>query len=432
MPIPRGSKTRLQIRQAVGYNLGSIVVSTVSATGDTFSLIDTYGLAKGGSNDYKGRQIQINTATQSAIVGQKRFIVSSDAANKIAILSPALSAATTALDTYEMWTSPYSIEETNDKINQAIVRASADILQDKETHTTVKEADKYEYDCLSSFVGLHTVEYISDTKIDKQLHACDVVWDELVDGDVTASVDEDNQKEGTGCLNLAVGASAGATDKLATDAITSVDLNDCDELLIWIFSSIALSAGDLQVLLDDTALCASALESLNIPATSANTWTRHIISLANPATDIDIISIGIKMITNLAAFTLKVDDIRAQNSKSRIWKELSHNLWTINQAATPLLKLSPDGYACIADTELMRLTGYAIPAELSADATSCEIDPDFVIAYATAGCLASHAGSSQIDVEERLRRSDWWMGKAEGRLRENRTQLRPNTRFLNQ
>ena len=426
MPI-KASKTRQALRQAIGYNLGSIIVSTATATGSTTTLLDTNALAYGGTDDFKGRDIILISGTAGNI-GTVAKTTAFDSTSKTLTVSPTLASATAAADGYELHEG-YRVAEINAHINQAIVSITDDVLIDKQTATTFKQEDKYLYDCLSNFVGLHRVEYVSNILIDSIIHACNVVWDELVDGDVTASVDTSIFSGGS--LKLVVAAGCGAGDILATDSITSLNIADCDELLITVYSTVALSAGDLQVLLDDTALCASAVESLNIPATSAYTKTTHVISLANPSSDSAIISVGIKMVTDKGAFTLYVKDIKAQHSLTRLYQELNPNLWNITRGTTPLLQLTEGGYSSINNDALLRLTGYQIPTELSDDTTSyCDVDPDYVIAKATSTLLLAKGRNSQVDLDERLKRSDMWNDKAERIKREIRSHIQPDTRWV--
>lgn len=428
MARPRASKTRLQIRQAIGYNLDAIALGVVTSTGDATSLIDTYVLGKGGDREYVGRQIQINTATQSTIVGTQAFITSFNSADGDATITT-LVAVITKNDTYEMW-KDYTIEAVNNKINEAIISATDDIFVEKETHSTVKEVNKYAYDCLSSFAALYKVEYVYNTKINTQVHACDTIWDNP-DGDVTATVDTTLWPGGSN--KFVVDGDVAAGDFIATDDFSSINITDCDELVFDLYSTTALDAADLDIMVDNTAQCGGTpLESIDVPATTAYTKTRHVVSLANPSSDSAIISVGLTMTVEKGAFTVYIKNIRAQNSKSRIYHELSPNLWSIVQASTPLLKLSEDGHASIGNNELIRLTGFRIPAELSSDTstTTCDIDPDFVITRATALCLMSKAGGREIDPEDRRRKADWFMAISEKRLLQGRTQLPVGLRWV--
>jgi hypothetical protein len=143
------------------------------------------------------------------------------------------------------------------------------------------------------------------------IHPCEVAWDELVDTDVTATADPTYYKQGTKSCKLVVVTGCGAGDILATDAITAKNLSGCTKIGLWIRSSVALASGDLKLLLDETPSCASPLESIDIPAiTEVDTWKYVKLTLANPSTDLAIISVGIKMIVDKGAFTLYVDDIR--------------------------------------------------------------------------------------------------------------------------
>jgi hypothetical protein len=111
--------------------------------------------------------------------------------------------------------------------------------------------------------------------------------------------------------NLAVGDAVGANTILFTESITSANLNvtGYDYITISLWSSVNLAAGDLQLLVDDTANCASPLRSLDIPATTANTWTRHNILLGGTSDLTAIISLGVKQIVDKGAFTIKVGGI---------------------------------------------------------------------------------------------------------------------------
>ena len=102
----------------------------------------------------------------------------------------------------------------------------------------------------------------------------------------------------------------GATTILMSEAI-SVDLSTYDAIVLWIRSSVNTSAGDLRILLDNTANCASPLEDLQVPALAAATWTRVLLKFATPANLTAIISIGLKQQVDLADGTFDVDDVQA-------------------------------------------------------------------------------------------------------------------------
>ena len=429
MTFPISSKTRLLIRQAIGYALGKIIVSEVTATKDSSSLWDTYGLAKGGTNEYNGRQVQINVPVGSIAAGEKSFVSSFDATNKDATMSPAFSAALTDGDTYEMW-QDYTIEEVNNKINQAIIGATDDILLDKEDHSLIKLENIYEYTIPTGFVAIDQIEYEYSKGIYHLLSDCEVVW--TAGTSVTATADATFEKVGTYCAKFVVAAGAASGATLCYKDISEVDISDCDKVDFWMYSSIAITAGQLQFMLGATAAIASPLETIDIPAMSAGTFYRHSISLANPHSDTAIISIGVRQASgvDVGAFTFYLDEVETVKDNSRIYRMLSPDFWTIVQASTNLLKLDENGYSKVGNNRLLRLTGYQVPAEISADTTSCDIDPDYVIAKTVGLLLVSRAGGSQVDPDEKFRQANFWLGIAETRLRQGRTPLRMNTRWV--
>jgi hypothetical protein len=405
------SLTRGAIRRSIGRNLGILIDGAATSTTDTSSLIDTLNLL-GGDDEHNQKEVIIYDATGSIVDGETSIVDDFTGSSNDATMAPVFSASITALDKYEMWKTPWRIADIDDAINQAINEVSNKALQIKEIHTPFTETDKYLYNVLSSFTHLYEVEYVYSIGTEKTIHTCDAKWDELEDTDVTASLDTSFKKEGGGSNKLVVAAGAAAGDILLTDNITEVDLSGCTEVQIWVYSTVALAAGDLQLLLDDTASCASPVESLNIPATTANTWTRHIISLANPQSDSAIISVGIKMIVDKGAFNLWVDDVKAIDALTNVYRELPIEYWGIAKGSTNYLHLTVDGLSLVGIGTQLRLTGYRIPVRLDADATTSEVDPAYLIAQTTGRLLISHAKSSFLDIHDRASLAQYWLGQA--------------------
>jgi hypothetical protein len=146
---------------------------------------------------------------------------------------------------------------------------------------------------------------------------CEVAWDEHTNANVTNTADVVLFKKGTHSAKLAVAIGATADELLSTNNFAAKNVALYTHIAFWLRSSVNLAAGDLQLLLDETAQCASPLETLNIPATLANTWTFHKLTLAAPASLTAIISIGIKQHVDKAAFDLYIDDVRALASQGK-------------------------------------------------------------------------------------------------------------------
>ncbi len=156
---------------------------------------------------------------------------------------------------------------------------------------------------MASVTLLHTCAVIEN---------CEDTWAELVDGDVTGSCDAAVFMVGAGSVKFIVGAGISNGDIIATEAISSTSLAAKTHVALWIRVTSAVAAGDLQLLLDDTAQCASPLETLDIPAVATvDKWTRVVLTLANPSTDLALISIGLKYTANKKANTIYIDDVVA-------------------------------------------------------------------------------------------------------------------------
>ena len=428
-------QNRQEMRHQIGRNTGDVLISTVTATVDTLSLQDTLGLASFNDDDINGRRVLIYDATGSIVDGEESVVLDFDGGTSDATLKHAFTAATTDGDKYEMWTTLIP-DEVNDAIDQAIIDVSNRALVDRATDSNWTQANKYIYDWLvpyafgNDFKSVYKVEYCAEVKTYKVIHACDVVWDELVDTDVTESLDTTFKVEGSGSLKLVVAAGCAAGDILATMDITAVDISDCDQLEIWIYSTVALDAGDLQVLLDNTASCASPLESLDIPATTANTMTRHVIDLANPKSDTAIISVGLKMIVDKAAFTLWSDDIRTTDSESKRYMELNPEYWGINRGSSPTLHIKSTGLAIVGDYTQIRISGYSSPDLMTDDTTDCEVDPSFIVHWATAHLLLNHSKSASLELENRQNVGDRHMAMAQEIKASLVPNYPPNTRFV--
>lgn len=428
MTFPKQSRTLLQVRHAIGYNLGDIIVGEVTSTKDSSSLWDTLFLAKGGDGEYNGRQVQVNVPVGGIVAGEQSWVADFDSTNKDATMSPVFTSQLTDGDTYEMWQN-LTIQQVNDAIAQAIIAATDDCVSDKVDETTlIKLDDIYEYTIPTGFIALHTVEYEYSHGIDHLLDDCEDAW---TAGDhVTASADSSFEKVGTACAKFVEDGSSDAGDVLCYEDISSVDISDCDRVEFWMYSSISLTAGHLDFVLDNHSGCVSPTESIDIPAMTAATWYRHSLTLANPHSDTAIISIGVVNTSDVGAFTFYIDDVHAVKDRSRIYRTLNPEHWYITQGSTNYLKLDETAHNMITNGHRLRLSGYQIPALLTSDTAVCTVDPDFVIYHATASLLMSGAGSRETDPDDRFKRAEYFRSLAERRLIQARTPLAMNTRWV--
>ncbi len=425
MAAPFQAQNRQEIRHAIGRHLGDVIIGVATSTGDTSSLIDAIRLAKFGDDEINGRQVIIYDATGSIVDGEQSWV--SDFGTNDATCAPVFTANITAGDKYEIWNA-FTVEEINAEINNAIIRVTRGCLQPKVIATAFTSAEEYEYNCLSGFVGVYLVEYVNLTGIGYTLETCDIAWSGTTSGYVTVTADTIIKKVGNASVKMVATADLAANTVMTGQSITDKDISQCDTLEIWVYSTVALSAGDLQVILYDTSV---AKETLNIPATTANTWTRHLISLANPASDTAIDAVYIKQVTDKGAFTLYVDDIKAVKSTSRKYIPLAPDEWSIVKGSTPYLQLTPFGLGSTGYPTQLRLSGYQIPALLSDDTTDCEIDPDYIIAYVTGNLFINHIKSSRLEINDRQSQSKYWLSIAESLKTQVSSNYKGNTKWVN-
>lgn len=425
MAIPIQSRTRLQIRQAIGVALGVLKTGTTSSTSDTSSLVDTYGLVDGANDNYRGRQVVIVTPAGSIVAGEKSFVSSSVTTD--ATCAPVFTASITILDAYEMW-QIFLAEDIESLINLAIMEVSSQCFQLKQATDVFTLEDTYEY-AISSFKGLNKVEYVYSIAVDHLLENCEDAW--TAGTSVTATADTAFKKVGTYSAKFVVAAGAASGATLGYEDITEVDISDADKIEFWMYSSIALTAGQLQSMLGATAAIASPLETINIPAMDAATWYRLEISLANPHLDTAIISLGVRQASgvDVGAFTFYLDDIHAVLANSKEYKELNPQHWDVVKGSSPKLMLTAAGKSVIGDNKQLRLSGYQLPVLLNADATVSEIEPSWLVKRVWLEALRNHAKSPQLTLADRLGVADRLAVDVERGRSAIRTQILPNIRW---
>lgn len=143
------------------------------------------------------------------------------------------------------------------------------------------------------------------------LDDCEDAWDEDVPANFTVSLDAADKMVGTSSVKVDIAAAAAAGTILCEVVAPGTALPKFTHLEFWIKSSVATAAGDLQILLDDTAKCVSPLETLNVPALVADKWTHVRVALLTPQLDTAIISLGLKYTVDIGACTIHLDDFRA-------------------------------------------------------------------------------------------------------------------------
>lgn len=136
-------------------------------------------------------------------------------------------------------------------------------------------------------------------------------WNEQVIGSVTASADSTsgNYKVGSASAKFVVDV-AFTTGLIGSEVVTSMNLSAYSQLMAWVKSSVALSASDWNIKLDDSALCGTPIVTANIPALLADTW-KLIKVTADLSGCTAIISVGLGQAVDKGAMNFWIDDLRA-------------------------------------------------------------------------------------------------------------------------
>ena len=397
-------RTRAQLRQSIGYNLGAVYVSSASGNGhaDKNTIVDN--TLTGGDDNHNGKWVVFNDANGTS--GQVTRVSDYVASTTTLTVAPVLAAQTATSDTYELWDDIYPPARIDDFINQAIMDTIGhawDPVEKLDLHT---DGTTQRFDVPSGVSMIKDLYYRA--KVDyERLHACAVAFDETIDSDITVSLDTKDKKQGTQSNKFVIAAGASAGD-LATDSITSKNISGYDYIEFWVKSTVATSAGNLKLHLDDTASCASPVESISIPALTADTWTFVRDQIDNPELCSAIISVGLEYDSDLGACTVWLDDISAVKNDSAQWEKIPRNLWRIDKEAKDIVF---DNYAhSVARYSLLKIVGGDKPVLLTSDSATSEINEQFIIARATGLALASKSGGPATDPDNLNSKAGFWMG----------------------
>ena len=402
MPVGR---TREQIRVSIGYNLprALYVGTTTQAGGNATSVIDTS--LRGGNDYHNGKWIVSTSGTNDGEITRVSDYV--QASTDITVY-PAFGATVPNTMTYELWDADYSPARIHDFINQAIMETYGRVYDPSEDISLHGDNVQARYDLPSDFTMVKRISYRTEYAGD-EVHPCNRQFDETTHGEFTQLVQDEDVKRSQ-ALTLTIGSGAEAGDKV-TDSIDSLDMSGHTHLEFWIKSTVPTTSGQLRILLDDTAACASALETVYVPALTADTWTYARVALATPEKDTAIISVGFQYAAQLHGCTVILGYMLGVNNDKMSWTELPRRQWRIDKEEQDLVLTA--GGANTIGLRLIRLQGGDDPALLTADSGTCEIDDSYVIARATELSLLSASGGSQTDAEERRNLAGYWGREAQ-------------------
>tara|TARA_Y100000310_G_scaffold4348_1_gene5232 strand:- start:954 stop:2222 length:1269 start_codon:yes stop_codon:yes gene_type:complete len=404
-------QTREELRKSIGHNLGAIRLGTMTGSGSTSTGVDA---EMPNADDHEnGNHIVFTSGTNDGAIRIQTSYVGSS--TTFTTRGDVLAASTADGDTYESWDEdmpPARVHDMIDRAVRTITRKGAPPSTDISLHTY---RDRRNYEFPTAFVGLQHLNYRSSYTW-TSIHNCNTVFDELVDADVTASADGEDYASGNSANKFVLAAGLGATDIIASDSISSLDLSGYDTVEFWIKSTVALTAGQLRLRLSADPSAAATTEDLDIPATSAGTWTRHQVALANPQSDTAIISVGLIHTSDIGAATVWLDEVRAFVEDSSIWSRVSRANYTRDKDRRELV-LNETAYSQTRYS-LLKMEGYKKPTALTSDSSICDVEPEYLIMRTTAWLMRArgnrYAGRREADwlEAERLEGlAELWMSR---------------------
>lgn len=141
---------------------------------------------------------------------------------------------------------------------------------------------------------------------------------------VTASTP--NKKEGTASVNIVMTASATTTLAAYENLDSTIDLSGTDSVQLWVRSSVATDANDIEIVLDDTAGCGSPLENVDIPALVASTWKLANLAITDNSDMTAIKCVGLNIAVDNGAQTVNLDKIFGRGQATSIVMTLTNAL----------------------------------------------------------------------------------------------------------
>mgnify|MGYP001563313465 CR=1 FL=1 len=186
---------------------------------------------------------------------------------------------------------------------RVVVEYSTDVITDLNAIISIgikqnSDLGAFTLDIDEVYATLLCYDYLSAKNM-PLIEDCEDVWLETTanSANITRSTSTDIPSNLTGnsaTAKIVNPTSVAANTILMTEAI-SIDLSAAEYISVYIKSSIDLDYGDLAILLDNTAQCASPLETLKIPKLKAKDGWQYIeLELKDPSLLTTIISVGLK------------------------------------------------------------------------------------------------------------------------------------------
>ena len=148
---------------------------------------------------------------------------------------------------------------------------------------------------------------------------CEDAWNEGGSGSITSSLDSSDYQVGAGSAKLLATGSISANTLLQSEVV-SANVTAHTHVVCWskVNNANLLTSGYFQLLLDESANCASPDESLNLGTHVINQWRSNVLTMNSPSSLDAVISVGCKVITDAMDSTMAIwlDEVFATTARS--------------------------------------------------------------------------------------------------------------------
>jgi hypothetical protein len=237
------SKTREDLRKAIGRNLGKMITGTTSGSGSTTTAVDA--TLFGGDDEYIGSYIRFTSGTYDGTTRRITDYASSTGTMTFAAVGGTIAGSVT----YELWKDGFDPQVADEFINQSIWEITGKYFDPEENVDLHTDKVNARLEIPSEIAMIQDVYYRSKFTA-KELHSCNTAFDDSVDSDFTITANTEDYKKGSASNKIVIAAGASAGDT-ASDTITSVNIEKYDYIEFWIKSTVATSAGNLKIHLVD-------------------------------------------------------------------------------------------------------------------------------------------------------------------------------------
>ncbi len=383
MPVTQ-RRNRKQLRHSIGLLLGAVrkesgqIESSPTETSTNRAKLIDSTLVFGAENEHRGRWIY---ATDSSGVQHTRRVSASSHDERSLSVAKEFDTVTGSSWVYELWDADISPDDAHEFINQGIggvTRKGSIEAVDESFHTG---GNINSFALSSSWTGIRELSWRSSfagTRISTLDNPV-----ATLSGNVTASVDSADFREGSGAARLEIGTAATAGETLVEETFPAVEARGFDRLEVWHKSNANLTSSNLVVQLRQGS---STHESVPLPATESHRWNYVSLQITSPEKNgaIDAVHVAVGS-SNAGTVTTWLDDMKLVRSNSETWHRVPREFWRAGSAER---KFTIEDDARLPYTRI-RVTGVRAPALLVTDSQVCEVDTQYVINAAAAGLLRS-------------------------------------------